>query len=395
MNTSETLHRQKEMLKSVKTLVAHQKQITEIKGESFNVFNILNLKTNEVRTHSAFIAELLNPNGSHLMKSAFLNAFIELLPIDVFKNHLDIKTTEVFIEFYAGLIKIEKDLKTGGRIDILIKDNAGKTISIENKIDAGDQEFQIERYCNYNKENNKVIYLSKDGKEPDISSKGELQKDLNYHLISYNIEIIDWLQTCQRIAYDQPLLRESIKQYRILIQQITNTLEDKEDKQLTAIVKDNLEEASLIASKYEKVVGKLRENFRDQILEILHNDLKDFVITKNGINRKPAHIWFHRSGKFKANFGVESFNGNWLKNDILYIGIFDSNNILPNRIEFLSINKQWVHHQPLLYNNKEISLSDNSFLNKISNPDILKEIADIVANQIMNFIAEHRVLVEI
>ncbi len=35
------------------------------RGELFNIFNVLDLRTNEVRTHSAFIAELLNPDGNH------------------------------------------------------------------------------------------------------------------------------------------------------------------------------------------------------------------------------------------------------------------------------------------------------------------------------------------
>lgn len=35
------------------------------RGELFNIFNVLDLRTNEVRIHSAFIAELLNPDGNH------------------------------------------------------------------------------------------------------------------------------------------------------------------------------------------------------------------------------------------------------------------------------------------------------------------------------------------
>ena len=46
------------------------------RGESFNVFDILGLSTNEVRLHSAFLAELLNPNGTHGLGSQFLFAFI-------------------------------------------------------------------------------------------------------------------------------------------------------------------------------------------------------------------------------------------------------------------------------------------------------------------------------
>ena len=40
-------------------------KIAKLTGENFNIFEVLGLTTNEVRTHSAFIAELLNPKGSH------------------------------------------------------------------------------------------------------------------------------------------------------------------------------------------------------------------------------------------------------------------------------------------------------------------------------------------
>ena len=40
------------------------------KGDCFNVFNTLGLRSNEVRLHSAFLAELLNPDGNHGLKDA-------------------------------------------------------------------------------------------------------------------------------------------------------------------------------------------------------------------------------------------------------------------------------------------------------------------------------------
>ena len=49
------------------------------RGDFFNVFNILGLRSNETRTHSAFLAELLKPNGSHGMGDAYLKSFISLM----------------------------------------------------------------------------------------------------------------------------------------------------------------------------------------------------------------------------------------------------------------------------------------------------------------------------
>lgn len=56
------------MLDEVRLIVNRNRIEREEKrkrGELFNIFNVLDLRTNEVRTHSAFIAELLNPDGNH------------------------------------------------------------------------------------------------------------------------------------------------------------------------------------------------------------------------------------------------------------------------------------------------------------------------------------------
>ena len=42
---------------------------------NFNVFNVIGLWSEEVRLHSAFIAELLNTHESHGMGNTFLKAF--------------------------------------------------------------------------------------------------------------------------------------------------------------------------------------------------------------------------------------------------------------------------------------------------------------------------------
>ena len=61
------------------------------RGEWFNVFNVLGMSTDEVRTHSRFIAELLNPQGSHGCGDEFLKAFIKVIPS---LNGFDIETAK-------------------------------------------------------------------------------------------------------------------------------------------------------------------------------------------------------------------------------------------------------------------------------------------------------------
>lgn len=383
------------LIGKVKTIVAHHEQLTKAKGELFNIYSILNLKTKEVRTHSAFLAELLNPDGTHLLGNVFLKAFIALLTKDVFEKHLDLESTRVIVEYFIGAINDKN--KTGGRIDILLTDGNGRTISIENKIDADDQKHQVERYYNYNKSNNRVIYLSKHGDEPSKDSSGKLSAESDYYIISYQKEIIQWLETCQAIAYDQPILRESIKQYKILIQKITHTLGNQEDKELKKVVIINLEEASQIASKYHQVIRQIRNDFRKKVFEFLELELKEYSIKRPKEITKPyASIWFYDaiSNAKKTWFAVESFSGLGNLGGVLYVGIFNQNGDFILDKHYDRLNKWWPHHQVLRYDAAAINLSDTSFLQKISELTVLEAVAKDVANQIIAFINEHKHLLE-
>ena len=64
----------KAMLSSIAELYKKEKQEEARKrkeGDYFNVFNTIGLWSEEVRLHSKFIAELLNPKGSHGLSYSF------------------------------------------------------------------------------------------------------------------------------------------------------------------------------------------------------------------------------------------------------------------------------------------------------------------------------------
>ena len=150
-------------------LAEKDKQERLKQGGFFNVFNTIGLRTEEVRLHSAFIAELLNPQGAHGLSKLFLQAFLKQmeLPCD-------------YVTDAKGIIKeryIGRKTKTeGGIIDVIIEDG-NHAIIIENKIYAEDQENQLLRYNNYGRKQFpngfKLVYLSLEGVEPDEKSLGE------------------------------------------------------------------------------------------------------------------------------------------------------------------------------------------------------------------------------
>ena len=67
----------KNLLESSGRVAKHQEEIKRLRGENFNVFSILGMESRENETHSAFVGELLNPNGSHYFGNCFLKLFLK------------------------------------------------------------------------------------------------------------------------------------------------------------------------------------------------------------------------------------------------------------------------------------------------------------------------------
>lgn len=266
----ETITTYSKLIKDASRILRHQKEISFLKGENFNVFSILNMETKENATHSAFLGELLNPEGSHNMGTVFLKLFLETIDLD----HIDLDSARVKLEHYVG--KIDYDEKTGGRVDIFIWDKEDNTICIENKINAPDQKMQIERYRNYNLGKNKVYYLTEPGKEPDLQSRGDLVSGIDYNIISYENDIIEWLTMCSKETTRLPIIRESIQQYIILIKKMTNQLTDsKMEKEIQNLIATNYKATKILESNVRKVELEYARKFLREIKIELEKVLKD------------------------------------------------------------------------------------------------------------------------
>lgn len=238
------MERIKAMLAFIMELYEKNKQDENIKranGDCFNVFNTIGLWSEEVRLHSAFIAELLNPKGSHGLAYRFLQAFLE--DLDLPDDYINFqRCSQNIVERVIGPVTA----KEGGRIDIIIEDG-NHAIIIENKIYAGDQPHQLLRYNNYGKKKFPngfiLIYLTLDGHEACKCSIGG--KEFDYKQLSYENNIVNWLDKCYSIADGKPLVRSVIKQYCELIKQITNT--DMDTKYRAKLMSVLLEPKNVIA----------------------------------------------------------------------------------------------------------------------------------------------------
>ena len=258
------------LLRDANRILEHQKEISTLRGENFNIFSILKMESKENATHSAFLGELLNPEGSHNLGTVFLKLFLETIDLD----HIDLESARVKLEHYIG--ERDDSAKTGGRMDIFIYDNVFNTVCIENKIDAPDQNVQIQRYCNYNSSRNKVYYLTKEGDEPGPKSRGDLNSGEDYQNISYSVDIIQWLTYCLKEASTYPILRESINQYIILIKKLTNQLTDtKMENEIQNLIIANYKATKILESNVRKVELDYAQKFLEEIKFELEKELKD------------------------------------------------------------------------------------------------------------------------
>ena len=252
------------------------------RGESFNIFNDLGFMSDEVHLHSMFLANLLNPKGSHGQRGKFLEAFLKMLQksfsaISADNFELDITNASVEVEKYIG----RQTDSEGGRIDIYLTD--GKhSIIIENKIYAVDQYHQMLRYWNYGmsqkgddtEKSFVLIYLTLDGCSPSKESLGEDLKENDIVCLSYKNDIRGWLDRCVELASRTPLVRETINQYISTIDILTNNVMEDNKELLDILCKEeNLDAIYDIANNKNIVVNRI-------INEVFIPKLRDLAESK-------------------------------------------------------------------------------------------------------------------
>ena len=342
------------------------------RGENYNIFNDLGFMSDEVHLHSMFLANLLNPKGSHGQRGKFLEVFLKMLQ----KSFPAISADSLELDTAIASVEVEKFIgrqtdSEGGRIDIYLTD--GKhSIIIENKIYAVDQHHQMLRYWNYGmsqkgddtEKSFVLIYLTLDGCSPSKDSLGEDLKENDIVCLSYKSDIRGWLDRCVELASRTPLVRETINQYISTIDILTNNvMEDNKElfdilskeENLDAVFdiidsKENLinhiindefipKLKALAEGKGLEICGNYKRNwmaerysgahFRnkdwkyfDLAFQFDHEGLKGLVfgfVCKNGSERKdvPASVWEEVQTHYSIkNSPIKDFgNGLWIHKD--------------------------------------------------------------------------------
>lgn len=340
-------------------------------SENFNIFTTLGVEILETK-HSRFLAELLNPKGTHGCEDLFLKQFLLLEPIN--------KKIEN-IENFCKSAKVETEQfhiveKNQSYIDIVIesKDTA---IVIENKIYARDQDKQLYRYYKAKKsekfQNIILIYLTIDGKKPDKESLNNHLKIDDIELLSYEIHINDWLsRTIEGVESEN--VKMILNQYATIVKKLTN-INSKEENIMIAeelMKDDNLRVAIKIADALPRAKARFEMNFYEKLKVKLSENLINFNIYSSDNfyckfdEKQIDRIISLRTPNIKKN--NDGFNGLYfykvLKNEkSLFLAIGEDNNYLLYCKCFLSIENDIQKIQKIRktdFKDTQWSVADNS-----------------------------------
>jgi len=279
-------------------------------GKRFNLFTLIRAGHEEVPVHSRFVGELLNSNGSHDMGNVFQKLFLELAFPDAIFDWLDDEHYHISIEKSFG----------NGRMDIVLE-NSKKCIVVENKIYAGDQGEQLNRYIEYAQGTKKefcIFYLTLWGTEPSDYSldKSDKQKIEKVRCISYSDLIVKWLKKCLEQVVAKPYLRENIQQYLDLVRNLTGTTEESMQEQIKSFIKDHVNKDSL--KQLGAVVNALDSLRSDKVKEFMELLLKHCKQMDNLDNSTCERV-IHNSG----DFSMSTAHKNWRESSYIIINISD------------------------------------------------------------------------
>lgn len=211
-----------EFLSKAKILIDDYRNEKKKSAPDYNIFEILKIRKYEAKVHTPFIANLLNPDGTHLQGDVFLRQFLttclEWKPED-FKG-------------FKAIQVIDEKSTYWGNIDIYLRirnESNKQSIVIENKIYAPDGKDQLMRYFQFLQKTSdkmKIIYLTLDSEAPSEYSinkelYAQLESNNQIKLLSYKKDIKSWLENISEGEKEIPeKVTIILKQYLETIQSL-------------------------------------------------------------------------------------------------------------------------------------------------------------------------------
>ena len=135
----------------------------------FNLFDVLKIERRE-RQHSALLAWLLDPRGSHGLRDYFLRRFLSAAAADAHERNIANVTPLDVDGWKLGSVEVATERHN---IDILIVDEEDALVCfIENKVGSGEHSDQLSKYLDtvsheYEDLTPLPIFLTPEGLEPE------------------------------------------------------------------------------------------------------------------------------------------------------------------------------------------------------------------------------------
>lgn len=265
------------LLRQAEKIIEKHDAVNKATGGRFNIFSVLGMEHNEVKTHSAFIYDFINPLGSHAQGDIYVRLFVEnVLGLESFNiKNLKIKREDPTVE--------------NRRIDFSIE-NDRYFIAIEMKIYALDQHQQLVDYAKHANEyakkvgkEAKIYYLTLTGNDADETSvrDKDTHEDVAYEKISFSLHILEWVERCINQSALLPTVRETLVQYAKLLRKITNQNEENMDKELInmLLIDNNLRIADNLSKALPEAKAKLELEFWKKVNELLAPILEEYGFT--------------------------------------------------------------------------------------------------------------------
>lgn len=226
---------------------------------------------------SRLLGWLLDPNGSHGQRGAFLRLFTRQLGDEWTARECEASRVQLELPIADDRTDIN------GRLDIRVHSHRRELV-IENKPDARDQKHQLQRYFDYLDmrvgSESKLIYLTRDGSRPTANSisEEEAQERLDssqLHCWSYPVQILEWLREC-RSECRADRVGMFIDEFTRFITSHFGGVDDMtEQDQIVAAIIDNPESVSsaiqLLAAGPSIMEG-LKQRLKAQLEEAVHNE---------------------------------------------------------------------------------------------------------------------------
>jgi hypothetical protein len=263
-------------------------------ANDFNIFAIVRRIEDEEGLHSRFIHHLLDSSADHGQGTLFLKEFLSECEIPNF----NLERAKAYREY--------------NRIDLYLTDET-KHVLIENKINAGDQESQIERYVtslrNENKhdrdfyENLTVVYLTLNREFPSSYSLGNIKNlsdgmqldgsRFEFRSIHYKKQIKNWISKCLGHVSNITNLTVGLQQYLDVIDKLNNTYQERLMSLYDFISDENMDtydilrNMDLIAREAPQMKKQFMEEFFEEVKREIENKfvemkIKDWVVSIEG-----------------------------------------------------------------------------------------------------------------